>query len=164
MIEGRITLRDANPEDVQFLARLYRETRRKEVEAWGWPEEQMEFFLRMQFDGQRLSYKATFPNATDRIVCVGGVAAGRMLVGREPEGVRLIDIALLEEYRNRGIGTGLISQLLEDCEAQSCILRLQVLQGNPAIRLYNNLGFIQSGADAMYIQMEWIPSQKRGRL
>ena len=51
----------------------------------------MEFFLRMQFDGQRLSYKATFPNATDRIVCVGGVAAGRMLIGREPEGVRLIE-------------------------------------------------------------------------
>jgi hypothetical protein len=42
-------------------------------------------------------------------------------------------------------------------------LRLQVLRGNPAIRLYQRLGFVQSGADPMYLQMEWVPAQRPER-
>jgi ribosomal protein S18 acetylase RimI-like enzyme len=164
MSESQITLRDAGPEDIQFLAQLYRDTRRSEVNAWGWPQEQQELFLKMQFDAQRRSHQATFPDATDRIICVGDVAVGRMLVGYETEGMRLVDIALLEEYRNQGVGTQLIGQLMQDCEEQDRILRLQVLQGNPAIRLYRRAGFVQSSADQMYVQMEWISSQKRGRV
>jgi hypothetical protein len=37
-------------------------------------------------------------------------------------------------------------------------LRLQALQGNPAIRLYQRQGFHLTGADSIYIQMEWTPS------
>lgn len=164
MSESRVTLRDAGPEDIQFLAQLYRDTRRNEVNAWGWPQEQQELFLKMQFDAQRRSHQATFPDATDRIICVGNVAVGHMLVGFEPGGMRLIDIALLDEYRNQGIGTQLIRQLMQDCEEQDRVLRLQVLQGNPAIRLYCRAGFVQSSADPMYVQMEWMSSQKRERL
>jgi ribosomal protein S18 acetylase RimI-like enzyme len=164
MPEGGITLRDAVPEDVPFLARLYSDTRRQEVGAWGWPPEQQELFLRMQFDAQRRSYRASFPDASDRIICVESVAAGRLLVGQEPEGVRLIDIALLAEHRNRGIGTGLIRQLQQECEMRGSTLRLQVLQGNPAVRLYQRLGFVPSSAGPMYVQMEWTPSQQRERV
>ena len=68
---------------------------------------------------------------------------------------RLIDIALLGVYRNRGIGTMLLRQVLQECERQGRALRLQVLQGNRAIRLYQRLGFVQASADPMYAQMEW---------
>ncbi len=159
MPERQITLREATPEDMEFLARLYFDTRRQEVAGWGWPSQQQEMFLRMQFDAQIRSYRSAFPNATDHIVCLDGSAVGRMLVGKEPAGTHLIDIALLEKYRNHGIGTGLLRQLLHDCESQGRALRLQVLRGNPAIRLYQRLRFVQSGADPMYSQMEWIPSQ-----
>jgi len=84
---------------------------------------------------------------------------GRMLVGQVPSETRLIDIALLEEHRNRGIGAELLRQLLQKCETKSRPARLRVLQGNPAIRLYRRMGFLQSSTDPMYAQMEWIPSQ-----
>ena len=68
MITGFIKLRNAVAEDISFLARLYDDTRRQEVSAWGWPQEQQEWFLRMQFDVQRKSYEASFPDAVDSIV------------------------------------------------------------------------------------------------
>jgi len=159
MIEREVTLRNATPGDTQFLFRLYCDTRLKEVAAWGWPPGQQEWFLRMQFDAQRRSYLAAFPDAVDQIVCLGDSAVGRVLVERNSALMHLIDIALLEEYRNRGVGTGLLRQLLQECETQGRALLLQVLQGNRAIRLYQRLGFVQTGVDPMYVQMEWIPSQ-----
>ncbi len=155
MIEREITLRDAVPEDAEFLARLYCDVRSQETGAWGWPPEQQELFLRMQFDAQWRSYRAGFPDATDRIICLGTAAIGRILTAQNPTTTRLIDIALLGVYRNRGIGTTLLRQLLQECERQGSALRLQVLQGNPAIRLYQRLGFVQASADPMYAQMEW---------
>ena len=155
MIEREITLRDAVPEDVEFLARLYCDVRSQETGAWGWPSEQQEIFLRMQFDAQSRSYRAGFPDAIDRIICLDSAAVGRMLVAHERAATRLIDIALLETHRNHGIGTALLCQLLQECERSGRTLHLQVLQGNPAIRLYKRLGFLQSSADLMYVQMEW---------
>jgi ribosomal protein S18 acetylase RimI-like enzyme len=158
MIEEWITLRDAVPEDMQFLGRLYRDSRRREVEPWGWPPEQQEMFLEMQFNAQYRSYRATFPNAADSIICQANNPIGRVMVGQESASLRLIDIALLQEHRCRGIGGNLIRRLMQQCETNRLTLRLQVLRSNPAIRLYQRLGFVESSADSMYIQMEWIPS------
>lgn len=154
---GEITLRDATSEDIPFLARLYGAVRRQEVSVWGWPAEQQELFLRMQFEAQRRSYEASFPGAIDRIVYLDGSAIGRILVGQDPAGMRLVDIALLEEYRNRGIGSDLLQHLLQTCASARASLHLHVLRGNRAIHLYRRLGFVEASADAMYIQMEWTP-------
>ncbi len=161
LVNSRIALRAATPEDTGFLARLYFDIRRREVGAWGWPSEQQEMFLRMQFDAQCRSYRAAYPDASHTIICIDGAPVGRMLVGRESGGMCLVDIALLEPYRNLGIGTSLLQQLQEECEAARSKLRLQVLHTNPAIRLYRRLGFCQTAADAMYAQMEWVPSAER---
>lgn len=152
-----ITLRDATAEDLSFLAYLYQDSRREEVAAWGWPETQQEQFLRMQFDAQRQSYRTSFPDAVDQIVFLEDAPVGHMLVGRESEGLRLIDIAVLGEHRNRGIGARLLRDLLRECQTQGWNMYLQVLLGNPAIRLYERLGFRQTGCNFMYVQMEWNP-------
>jgi len=44
MLESRVTLQNATPEDMEFLARLYFDTRGREVSAWGWPQAQQEMF------------------------------------------------------------------------------------------------------------------------
>jgi|SRR5580658_4231710 ribosomal protein S18 acetylase RimI-like enzyme len=147
-------LRDANAGDLPFLFSLYCDVRSPEVNAWGWAASQRDAFLRMQFDAQRRSYQAAYPQATHHIVCSGSVPIGRRLVAAAPEEVRLVDIALLSAYRNCGIGTRLIQQLVDESAAGGVALSLQVLRGNPAQRLYERLGFIETGADAMYITMQ----------
>jgi ribosomal protein S18 acetylase RimI-like enzyme len=157
MVTELVTLRDAVAEDVPFLAHLYGDTRRNEVTAWGWPPEQQEWFLRMQFDAQRKSYQASFPEAVDRIVLREDMPIGRILTNYEGASVRLIDIALIEERRQHGIGTYLLRNLLQECQERGSALHLQVAQGNPAMRLYQRLGFLQTGGDPMYLQMKWTP-------
>jgi ribosomal protein S18 acetylase RimI-like enzyme len=157
MLGSQIKLRVVTPEDIHFLGQLFRDTRRQEVSTWGWTEEQLEAFLRAQFDAQRRSYRAAFPEAEDHILYVEDVAAGRLLINRGSQELHLIDIALFEKYRNSGAGTELIHELQRECERELLILRLQVKQGNPALRLYQRLGFVSFHSDPMYLQMEWIP-------
>lgn len=154
-MQNPIVLRKATAEDLPFLRQLYRDARRPEVEAWGWTQEQEEWFLQMQFEARQRSYAAAFPSAEDQIVCVDDAPIGRMLVDREPAGLHLIDLALLEDHRNRGIGSELIGKLQEECAKESRTLHFQVLKGNPAIQLYRRLGFAESEADAMYLHMAW---------
>lgn len=130
-----LDLRDAQPGDLPFLFDLYCDVRGPEVSAWCWPEMQRDAFLRMQFEAQRRGYEAAYPDAIHHIVLGGGEAIGRRLAAPTSEGMRLVDIALLASHRNRGIGTRLIQQLMDDCRAFGSALRLQVLRGNPAKRL-----------------------------
>jgi ribosomal protein S18 acetylase RimI-like enzyme len=153
-----VELRDAQPSDLPFLFSLYCDVRAPELAAWGWPAAQQDAFLRMQFEAQRQSFLAAYPESNHSIVSVAGVPMGRRLVARTSDGLHLVDIALLAAYRNRGIGTRLIEELFDNCSRSECALNLNVLRGNPAMRLYQRLGFQEIGADAMYIQMSW----KRG--
>jgi ribosomal protein S18 acetylase RimI-like enzyme len=148
------TLRLVRPEDQDFLFKLYASTRAQEIAAFGWPAAQQEAFLRMQFMAQQRSYESAYPQAEHQIVEQNGMPVGRIMVHREKDSARLVDIALLAEYCGQGIGSGLISALMEQCAGDGATLKLQVRQANPAVRLYERLGFIRAGEDAMYIQME----------
>jgi ribosomal protein S18 acetylase RimI-like enzyme len=154
----RIELRPETGDDGEFLARLYRDARAEEMAQWGWPPEQQALFLNMQFEAQRRGFRQSFPKAAGRIVRVGDADAGRMLVAEETLEIHLVDIALLQEYRGRGVGTELLTGLQRECERRGLPLRLQVLVVNPARRLYRRMGFDEVSADSMYVRMEWRPS------
>jgi ribosomal protein S18 acetylase RimI-like enzyme len=147
-------LRSSLPEDRDFLFRLYASTREQEFSALGWPAVQQEAFLRMQFNAQQQWYAATYSTAVSQIIEQDHQPIGRMIVQREPGIWRLLDISLLPEHRGRGIGGELIRALIKECVQSGAVLQLQVLNTNPAQRLYTRLGFIKTGEDQIYTQME----------
>jgi ribosomal protein S18 acetylase RimI-like enzyme len=149
-----VSLRPFRPEDQEFLFKLYAATRQQEVSAWGWNSAQLEAFLRMQFNAQQRSYGLTYEGAEHQIVLIDGNPIGRIMVLRKPEAALLVDVALLPEYRGRGIGGGLIRELIGQCNKDRIPVRLQVLKTNPAQRLYERLGFLRTGEDELYFQME----------
>lgn len=148
-------LRPAVPADQEFLFQLYAATRRQEIAAFGWNAAQQDAFLRMQFKAQQQWYATAYADADHQIVMLDDQAVGRTLVQRKPEAATLVDIALLPDYRGRGLGESLLRDLLEACRAAQVPMRLQVLKTNPAQRLYERLGFRSTGEDQMYLQMEW---------
>src|SRR6266481_3101740 len=154
------SLRPFNAEDQEFLFRLYASTRIREIEPFGWPAAQQEAFLRMQFGAQQRWYETMYARAEHHIVEIEGQAIGRMMVLRQANPVVLVDISLLAEYRGQGIGSKLVRALIEECRQSGAVLRLQVLKTNPALRLYQRLGFTRTGEDQMYVQMERTPSQE----
>ncbi|HEU4413451.1 MAG TPA: GNAT family N-acetyltransferase [Candidatus Angelobacter sp.] len=152
-----VQLRPYRADDQEFLFKLYASTRQQEIAAFGWPEAQQQAFLRMQFTTQQRWYASAYPEAEHQIIEREGVAVGRLLVLRQAGSVLLVDIALLPDSRGLGIGTELIGQLVRECRAEKLPLRLQVLKANPAMKLYERLGFAKTGEDQVYVQMEKSP-------
>jgi len=152
-----IRLRPFSVADQEFLYRLYASTRREEVAAWGWSQEQQDAFLRMQWNAQQRSYETSYPEAEHSIILRDGEPIGRMLVMHGKEAKILVDIALLSGHRGQGIGGQLVRTLVEQSDKERVAVRLQVLKSNPARRLYERLGFQQTGEDAVYLQMERQP-------
>jgi len=142
---------------------VYANTRRAEVQAWGWSGDQVAKFVAMQFEARRRGYKAAYPTAAEEILLFDETPVGSMLVERSASEIRLIDIALLNEHQNRGIGSGLINDLIAEANAADLPLRLSVLRGNPAKRLYERLGFVAGGFDGMYFEMEHRPGDGTSR-
>ncbi len=149
-----LTLRFVAPSDEAFLFELYASTRKEELDAWGWDMDQRKSFLEQQFRAQRQSYRIQFPQANDRIIMKGARAVGRMMVLRGQNEFRLIDISLLPEFQNAGIGTRLLRDLLEEASEADKPLRLQVLKTSPAVGLYTSLHFAIVGHDDLYLHME----------
>jgi ribosomal protein S18 acetylase RimI-like enzyme len=150
-------LRPSLPEDRDFLFRLYASTRMEEIRGFGWTAVQQEAFFRMQFNAQQQWYQATYSTAENQIIEKDHEPIGRMVVQRERDTWRLLDISLLPEHRGQGIGGALIRTLIKDCGAAGAVLQLQVVNTNPAQQLYTRLGFIKTGQDQIYTQMELRP-------
>jgi ribosomal protein S18 acetylase RimI-like enzyme len=155
-----VTLRPVAASDDQFLFELYASTRREEVAAWGWDAAQRDAFLKMQGDMQRRAYEMQYPQADHNIIMLDDEPIGRLFVVREAEWIQLTDIALLPAARNKGIGSRLIKDLLDEADAASLPVRLQVLKDNPAGRLYERLGFVKTGESGMHFHMERPPARK----
>ena len=146
-----LSLREATPEDEPFLLEVYASTRLEELEPFGWDDDQKRAFIKMQFVIRERSYRGD-----NRVILLNGRAIGRLLVERSETGILLRDIALLTEYRNAGIGSRLIQELMKEASAGTPI-KLHVLASSPAVRLYERLGFRRSGDDGAYLEMKWIP-------
>src|SRR5262249_17461012 len=106
-----LTLRPVRPEDRELLLRIYASTRAEELPPVPWTQEQKDAFLRQQFEAQSAYWGEHYKDAERSIIEVDGAVAGRFYVQRWDDEIRLVDIALLPEYRGRGIGTALLKRL-----------------------------------------------------
>ena len=153
-----VETRPVAPEDDEFLLDVYASTRAEELAPVPWTDGQKRAFLRMQFDAQRGEYYKRFPDSDYRVILVGGRPAGRLWVARTPRQIRLLDIALLPEFRSRGIGASLVRQLMDEAGRAGLPLRHMVFELNEnAIRFYERLGFTRLELHGAYWEMEKEP-------
>lgn len=156
---GRLFLRPITEADDDFLFRLYASTREDELAATDWSDEQKAEFLRMQFDAQHRHYQEHYDGARFDVVLEDGEPVGRLYVDRSPERfpdeIRLVDIAFLPEHRGRGLGSQLLGELIEEARGAAKRLTIHVEIYNPAMRLYERLGFRPISQYGMYHLMEW---------
>lgn len=153
----RLRCRPVSSEDISFLYEVYAGTRQEELEKTGWTFSEKEVFLRGQFDAQHRYYSEHYPDAAYEIIVLEDQAIGRFYVDHRKDEMRLMDIALLPQYRNQGIGSRLLHALLEKAQAQNKPVRIHVEQFNPAMRLYKRLGFRHLEDRGVYQFMAWTP-------
>ena len=150
-----ISLRPITPEDESFLARLYASTRAEELAVTGWSDEEKAMFCRMQFNAQTAHYRENYPGASFQIIEQDGVWLGRLYVARWEREIRIIDIAVLPEHRGAGLGTQLVRALQDEARSAGKTLTIHVERFNPALRLYERLGFEQVEDKGVYLLMKW---------
>lgn len=138
--DADITLRPICAEDEAFLLDLYASTREDELRAVPWSDEQKQAFLAMQFAAQSLHY-ASYPNPNFSAVLAGPELAGRLYVSRTANDIRVVDIIVAPPFQSRGLGTLLLSRLMDESDASGVPLTIHVERENRAISWYERLGF-----------------------
>jgi GNAT superfamily N-acetyltransferase len=152
---GEVTARPVRlPADGDFLLSVYAATRVGELSMLGWSDAQIDAFIRMQFDAQTRHYRALHPHASHSVIAVGGRLAGRLIVERTEEEIRIVDLALLDEFRRAGVGSRLVRRLFADADADGLPVRCHVEQGNDARRFWERLGLVAQGVDGAHVAME----------
>jgi ribosomal protein S18 acetylase RimI-like enzyme len=155
--DGAITLRPATADDEAFLCTVYAATRADELALLNWDQAQKDAFLTMQFTAQHRHYHTYYADADFQLVLLSGRPIGRLYVARLADHILLIDIALLPDYRNAGIGSVLLTDVLAEAEQVGKPVRLHVEPWNRARRLYERLGFRRIAEQGFYWLMEWPP-------
>jgi ribosomal protein S18 acetylase RimI-like enzyme len=149
-----VTLRPVAAGDEPFLLRVYAGTREEELAPLPWTGGQKAAFAAQQYAAQTAHY-AHYAGMTAHVILIGGEPAGRLLVARWPEEIRIVDIALLPGFRGRGAGSGLLGELMAEASAAGKRLSIHVERGNRALGLYERLGFRPAGEHGVHLRMEW---------
>lgn len=148
-------LRPATEGDRAFLVDLYAGTRADELALVDWDDTTKRAFVEHQFSAQDEHYRANYPGATLDVIEVDGERVGRLYVHRGEDDIRIMDIAVAPAFRGRGIGTGLIEELIAEAGSSGRSVSIHVEMQNPARSLYDRLGFVPVGEHGVYVLMKW---------
>ncbi len=151
----KVRARRAEEADEDFIRSVFYAARAPEFEVAGISGEQLDVLLAQQYSAMRAYYRETLPGTVYEILELGGEAIGYEAT-RIGEEIHLIDIALLPEFRNRGIGTERLMRLqsMGKESVQPVILSVEIF--NPAKRLYERLGFTVTEEAGIYVRMRWL--------
>jgi ribosomal protein S18 acetylase RimI-like enzyme len=150
-----MALRPATPGDRELLFRVYASTREEELAPVPWPPEAKKAFLRQQFDAQDVWWRTHYEGATFEVVVVDGRDAGRLYLWEGEREVRVVDVALLPEARRGGVGTRLLRSVQERAGAAGKAVTIHVERMNPALALYERLGFRLVEDKGVYLFLSW---------
>lgn len=155
----RISIRQAGEGDADFLCAVFKSTRLAELQGVGWSVAQVDQFLQQQQHFQTQDWKRTRPDASWQVILIDEEPAGRLITDRRTgsRDFRVMDIALLPAYRNRGVGSRILGDLVASAHAEGWKVSIHVELNNPAKRLYERLGFVQVEERGIYLLMECAP-------
>jgi ribosomal protein S18 acetylase RimI-like enzyme len=152
-----LSLRPIVADDREFLCRVYSSTRQEELALVDWSEAQKDAFLTSQFNAQHQYYQENYKDTAFQVIQCDGVLAGRLYVARWEKEIRIVDIAFLAEFRQRGLGTQLMQDLFAEADRAAKPVRIHVEKFNRALRLYWRLGFVPVEDRGVYLLMERQP-------
>ena len=148
-------MRPVSDADSDFLFLLYASTRAEEMAMVDWSDAQKQAFLQMQFRAQTEHYIQHYANGRFDIIEQDGVAIGRLYLDQQQSELCIIDIALLAEFRGQGIGRYYLETVIERARRQGCSVSIHVERNNPAMNLYQRLGFEKVEDKGVYWFMRW---------
>lgn len=156
-----LNLRKIQNIDLPILCKIYGSTRTEELDnGTNWDNEQKKKFIEHQFFAQHDYYQKKFLGADFYLIEKQDIAVGRLYIDYffENKEIRIIDITILPEWRNKGIGSLIFKEIINKARNTNLKVTIHVESFNPAKELYKRLGFIKiSETNGIYHLMEWSP-------
>ncbi|MFF3762042.1 GNAT family N-acetyltransferase [Streptomyces sp. NPDC002185] len=150
--ETNWTLRPGRFEDVEPMAELRAEAMRPDLERLG------------RYDEHRVRRRLRegFSPAHTSVIELDGAFAGCVTVRpyEDGDGLYLEHFYLAAETRGRGLGTAVLRALLGRADAAGAPVRLVVLRGSAARRLYEREGFTFESEDPVDVTLVRTPSPR----
>lgn len=144
--------------DLVFVYALYAQVRAAELAPVPWAQDAKDAFLADQAALQHRHYLTNYPGADLLVIEDGSGPIGRVYVYRTPAEIRIMDIALMPDWRNRGIGARLLNEILDEARSTGSRVTLHVEPDNLAQRLYRRLGFRLIERRGVYDFLGWEPA------
>jgi ribosomal protein S18 acetylase RimI-like enzyme len=140
-----VSLRRAESSDEVVLQAIFMESHGAAFEMMGLEPAALSALIGMQLRGRQAQYQ-THPGAAEYLICRGAgptvVPVGSCWLSDSPERLRVLDIAVLAEYRRSGIARAVLTELCGRAAVADKPIRLSVWHDNhPARALYRALGF-----------------------
>jgi ribosomal protein S18 acetylase RimI-like enzyme len=153
--QAGLTFRPITDDDLPFLHDVYASTRAAELALVPWSAQQKADFVAMQFRAQHTHYQQYYPHTDWLVIARAGAPAGRLYLQRGAAEHCIIDIAFLPAHCGQGLGTALLRDLLDEAAACGKAVTIHVEKFNPAMRLYQRLGFATVEDKGIYDLMRW---------
>ncbi len=139
-----IGLRPTTSADSEFVYQTKKAALGKYIaQTRGWDEQYQREYHRKDFDASVI-----------QIVTLQDKDVGWVVFTRSDDQIQINELYILPEYQRRGIGSHLVSKLLEEAREKHIPVRLGVLKVNPARRFYQKLGLRVVGETETHYQME----------
>ena len=153
-----LTLRPVRADDEPFLSRLFYLAQLEMLKHANLNDSERDQLIAVVYAGFKRHYSMVAAALDDRLVVLDQEPIGRMIIIQSGSEIRLADLLILSPYRNRGIGSALISQLQTESIISKRPLRLCVVKHSPSVRLYRRLGFYLLEDAGVQWSLEWTAS------
>lgn len=136
-------IRPASMTDVESVAELRAVVMRPDLERLG------------RYDEHRVRqrFRDRFVPAHAWVIEVGGAFAGCVALRPAEDAHWLEHFFLAPQVQGQGVGSAVLRELLEQCDRDGILVRLNVLQGSQARRLYERHGFTLETEDPVDVFM-----------
>lgn len=154
---ARVRLRTAEDADAAFLFDLFRATRGGML--GGLPDAMVDNLLIMQYRARSQGYRDRFPRARRLVAETTDGPIGELIEHDEADAVYIVDIALLPDQQQRGIGSALVRSVMAEAAARGGVRALVVTTNDASLRMFRRLGFRETGwNDGAHLELRWTPS------
>lgn len=154
-----IRLKKRSECDSAFLFHLFSQIKKAELHFDLYPEDISSQIFQMQFNAWEQMVHTNYPGCGDFLITCDSEKAGRLQVDRDSEEFRIINISLLPSFRNRGVGTKIIRDILAEARQKGKPVYLEVDKNNPAVKLYLRLGFKVCQENELKFSMKYQQNQ-----
>jgi len=144
-------------DDEAFLHILFRDAH-PEFQQIPVSQREIDSIVSMQFRLQQQGYESQFPESRHDLILLDEEPVGRIWVNRAEEDMTVVDIALLAQHRNKGIGAMLYARVMDEAREAGLPVRCSVERYNTgSFRFHDRLGFrVHEETETMQF-MEWVP-------